>query len=1143
MSYSDFVHLRTHSAYSLSEGAMSVNDLAEMAQRYRTPAVALTDSGNMFGTLEFSSACRQRGIQPIIGCQLGLSVSEEESFPVVALARNEKGLLNLRKLSTEGYLVGSPSRPFSSLDFLCDHAEGIFLLTGGVQGPLGHFLLHQDESGAKNLLGRLSESFRDNLAVELTRVGVFGEKIVESDLVDLADQFSLPLVATNDCFFSSPRMRMAQDVLLCIGEGQVAAEEDRKKAFEGGWFKSPQEMRELFKDIPEACDNSLMIARRCHVEVSSRKPLLPISKKVGNHQDSGAFLSKMARDGLKKRLEVMKIAEDLRKVYEERLEHEINIIIGMGFPGYFLIVADFIQWAKAHDIPVGPGRGSGAGSLVAYALTITDIDPIRFSLLFERFLNPERVSMPDFDIDFCQHRRDEVIRYVRDEYGANRVAQIITFGKLQAKAAVRDVGRVLGLSYGAVNRIAELIPNNPAKPIPLRQAIAEEPELQKIGEKQDEDEAVLLETALQLEGLFRHASTHAAGVVIGDRDLVELVPLYRDPRDESGMLVTQFSMKNVEKAGLVKFDFLGLATLTLLKRGMDFLKELGIDVDLSQIPLDDPKTFEMMAKGDTVGIFQFESPGMRDMLKQMQSNRFEDLIAGVALYRPGPMENIPSYCRRKHGEEWIAPHESIRPILEETYGIMVYQEQVMQIAQEMAGYSLGEADILRRAMGKKIAAEMEQQRQIFIKGAVAKGISESDANSVFDLMAKFADYGFNKSHAAAYALVSYQTAWMKAHHPVAFLAACMSLSREKTEKLSIFCQEAERMNIKVMPPDINHSKADFSVEKTEEGEYIIRYALAAVKRVGLTAMEALCAARGKTKFSTLTDFSQRCSGGFLNKIQLENLAKAGAFDCFSIEREVVCENIDLVLARAQAQAADKASGQTGLFGSFEETIEFSELSLKTPPVMWKNSQRLQEEALAIGFYLTEHPLESYENFLKKMHVTPISEIENLDIGSEERILSIAGIVVQKKERPTRSGKKMAWLTLSDSQGICEFVMFSETLEEARPFIKEGEEVFASISVRKEEEALRLTARRVTSLEMEMQKGKTKMLVFVSGEAGIQGLKEKLDMFQGGAGRIALLFKKQNDQFILELPGFYRTTPKLLEQIKILPEIDAKIKED
>ncbi|QCE33939.1 DNA polymerase III subunit alpha [Acetobacteraceae bacterium] len=1140
MPYSDFVHLRNHSAYSLSEGAMSVSDIAELAQRYKMPATALTDSGNMFGSLEFSGICRQRGIQPIIGCQLGVSFDGENASPVVALARNSAGLLNLRKLSTEGYLQGNPSTPFSSIEFLCNHAEGIFLLTGGVLGPLGQFLLRQDEGQAQKLLSRLLDAFKDNLAVELTRVGAPGEKQIESDMVALADRFSIPLVATNNCFFSSPTMRMAQDVLLCIGEGKVAAEEDRKKAFKGSWFKSPKQMKELFKDIPEAFSNSLMIARRCHVEVRSIKPLLPISKNVGENEDAGEVLTKMARDGLKRRLAVMNLKDDARKIYEERLEHEIGIIIRMGFPGYFLIVADFIQWAKAHDIPVGPGRGSGAGSLVAFSLTITDIDPIRFSLLFERFLNPERISMPDFDIDFCQHRRDEVIRYVRDEYGSTRVAQIITFGKLQAKAAVRDVGRVLGIPYGAVNRIAELIPNNPAKPMALRQAISEEAELLKIEQRKDDDEAVLLERALQLEGLFRHASTHAAGVVIGDRELVELVPLYRDPRDESGMLVTQFSMKYVEKAGLVKFDFLGLATLTLLKRGVDFLKELGIEVDLSHIPLDDQKTFEMMAKGDTVGVFQFESPGMRDMLKQMQSNRFEDLIAGVALYRPGPMENIPAYCRRKHGEHWESPHETIRPILEETYGIMVYQEQVMQIAQEMAGYSLGEADILRRAMGKKIAAEMEKQRQIFIKGSVAKGISEKDANSVFDMMAKFADYGFNKSHAAAYALVSYQTAWMKAHHPVAFLAACMSLSREKTEKLAVFFQEADRMNIKVMPPDINHSKADFSVERQEDGEYIIRYALAAVKRVGLSAMEELCRVRGNKKFTDLTDFAQRCSGGFLNKMQLENLAKAGAFDGFSMKREVVFENIDVVLARSHARALEEASGQSGLFGGIEEEKAFSELPLRQPPVMWETSRRLQEEYSAIGFYLSAHPLDSYKDVFKKINVTPISEIESLDLGSEESVISIAGIVIQRKERPTKSGKKMAWLTVSDGYGTCEFVMFSEVLEDARPFIKEGSEVFASISIRKEEEAFRLTARRVTALESEIQKGKTNMVIVIKNGDSLSLLKDKLDSCPSGAGRISLLFEKKEQKFILDLPAFYPVTPKLLEQVKILPGITAYI---
>lgn len=690
MSHARFVHLRNHSAYSLSQGAIRIPDMVALAAESAMPAVGLTDTGNLFGALEFSQYCSAKGVQPIIGCQLALPSRSDKpgaaSEPMVALARNDAGLANLQFLSSEGFLKGDPSDPCILLKTLCDHSDGLFLLTGGTRGPLFRLLAEGQEDEAMALLRRLQASFGEHMAVELHRHGLPEERAVEPGMIAAADRLGLPLVATNECFFSKPAMHEAHDALLCIAQGRTMAEQERWRVTPEHWFKTPDAMQALFADLPEACDNTLMIAQRCAVKVSTRPPLLPVCPKVHEGETEEQTLRAMSRDGLRLRLERMNADEATRTRYEERLEMELGIIARMGFPGYFLIVADFIQWAKEHDIPVGPGRGSGAGSLVAWALTITDIDPLPFNLLFERFLNPERVSMPDFDIDFCQDRRDEVIRYVRTEYGGERVAQIITFGKLQARAAVRDVGRVLGLPFGMVNRVAELIPNNPAKPVTLKQAIDGEPRLQ---EMRDNDEALrrLMEIALQLEGLYRHASTHAAGVVIGDRSLVELVPLYRDPK--SDMLVTQYNMKFVEQAGLVKFDFLGLTTLTILKRGINFIAQQGIEVDLATLPLDDAPTYDMLARGDAGGVFQFEGAGMRDVLKQMRPTRLEDLIAAVALYRPGPMANIPDYCARKHGAEWEPPHEEIRDILSETYGIMVYQEQVMQIAQKMAGYSLG----------------------------------------------------------------------------------------------------------------------------------------------------------------------------------------------------------------------------------------------------------------------------------------------------------------------------------------------------------------------------------------------------------------------------------------------------------------------
>ncbi len=839
MPHADFVHLRVHSAYSLSEGAIKAEKIAALAQAARMPAVAIADTANLFGALEFSQACAARGVQPIIGCQIGLAAgdgSRAAPDPVVLLAQDTAGLANLQRLSSSGFLETEPGQPPQcAIEALCARADGLILLTGGTRGPLGRLLAEARQPEAAALLARLAEAFPGRVAVELHRHGLAIERAIEPGMVALADEAGLPLVATNECFFAEPAMHAAHDALLCIAEGRLIADAERRRVTPEHWFKPAAAMRALFADLPEACDNTLAIARRCAVMAETRKPLLPVSPKVALGATEAETVRAMAVAGLARRMDAIGADAAARTRYRERLDYELGVIEAMGFPGYFLIVADFIQWAKGQGIPVGPGRGSGAASVVAWALTITDLDPLRFGLLFERFLNPERISMPDFDIDFCQDRRDEVIGYVRREYGADRVAQIITFGKLQARAAVRDVGRVLGLPYGQVNRVAELIPNNPAHPVTLAQAVAGEKRMQ---EMRDGDESIrrLLEIALQIEGLYRHASTHAAGVVIGDRPLVELVPLYRDPRSE--LLVTQYSMKYVEQAGLVKFDFLGLTTLTILQRAVGYLARLGIAVDLDRLPLDDARTYDMLSRGEAGGVFQFEGQGMRDVLRQMRPDRFEDLIAAGALYRPGPMANIPAYCARKHGETWAAPHPVIHDTLAETYGIMVYQEQVMQIAQVMAGYTLGAADSLRRAMGKKIRAEMDTHRAQFVAGATARGIEQAKAVEVFELMAKFADYGFNKAHAAGYALVSYQTAWMRANHPVAFIAACMSLAIGNTDRIAALRQEATRLGIAVLPPDINRSEADFAVEKQPDGSLAIRYALAAVRRVGRAAMEA-----------------------------------------------------------------------------------------------------------------------------------------------------------------------------------------------------------------------------------------------------------------------------------------------------------------
>jgi DNA polymerase-3 subunit alpha len=1130
-----FVHLHAHSAYSLSEGAIKADKLAALAAADGMPAVALTDTSNLFGALEFSQAAVAKGVQPILGCQIALGRRDQPRLapePVVLLAQTAAGYANLQRLSSITYLETDPGlRPQIGLDRLAQHAEGLFLLTGGTLGPINRLLAEGQRAEAALLLARLAEIFPDRLAVELHRHGLAVERAIEPGLVALADEIGLPLVAANDCYFATAGMHEAHDALLCIAEGRVLSEVDRRRVTPEHWFKPAAAMRALFADMPEACDNTLAIARRCAVMAETRKPLLPVCPKVREGATEEETVRQMAAEGLDRHLALMQADAETARVYKDRLEYELGVIAGMGFAGYFMIVADFIQWAKAREIPVGPGRGSGAGSVVAWSLSITALDPLRFGLLFERFLNPDRVSMPDFDIDFCQDRRDEVIAYVRGEYGADRVAQIITFGKLQARAAVRDVGRVLGLPFGQVNRVAELIPNNPAKPVTLAEAIAGEPRLQQM---RADDEAVrrLMEIALQLEGLYRHASTHAAGVVIGDRPLTELVPLYKDPR--SDFLVTQYSMKHVEQAGLVKFDFLGLTTLTILQRATAFLEKLGITVDVERLPLDDAATYEMLQRGDAGGVFQFESQGMRDVLRQMRPDRFEDLIAGVALYRPGPMANIPAYCQRKHGERWEAPHPDIEDILSETYGIMVYQEQVMQIAQRLGGYSLGAADLLRRAMGKKIRAEMEAQRKIFTDGAVAQGIDAAKAGDIFDLMAKFADYGFNKSHAAAYALVAYQTAWMKANHPVPFIAACMSLALSNTDKLAAFRQEATRMGIAVLPPDINRSAADFTVERQPDGVLAIRYALAAVKRVGQAAMEAVTAARGDRPFADLADFAERVDPRLLNKMQLENLIKAGAFDGLDANRARLFTGCEMLLKRAQATAEDRGSGQIGLFGGLGSKPE----PLRLPEMMdWPMLDRLGFEAEAIGFHLTSHPLDSFGSTLKRLGVVSSTRLEAVASNGTGRV-KVAGIMIgSPKIRPTRTGGRMAWIRLSDSGGSFEVTLFSEVLARAGELLREGTALLVTVDLRLEGDALRITAQEVSPLDKAAAGAGVGLRVWLTETAAVAHIRTLLTQEGQGRGEVVLCPRLDaHREAEIKLPGRFNVSPKLAAALKVMPGI-------
>jgi DNA polymerase-3 subunit alpha len=1158
MPLADFVHLRVHTAYSLSAGAVRIKELAGLCRAARMPAVAITDSGNLFGALEFATTCSADGVQPIIGCEIALERGTPEGGGrlgrtlcepdrIVLLVQNEAGYRNLLRLVSQSYLAAeSPSEPTVKRCDLAGASEGLICLAGGSKGPVGRLLAEGQAEAAQTALTELAAAFPGRLYVELTRHGTAEEARSEPGLIELAYRHALPLVATNDVYFPDHDFYDAHDALLCIAQGTIVADGDRRRLTRSHYFRPASEMRQVFADLPEACNNTLIIAERCAFIPQPRQPILPAFTSADGRDEETA-LRRAAIAGLDARLAALGLeADESAKPYRDRLEFELGTIIRMGFAGYFLIVSDIIQWAKRQSIPVGPGRGSGAGSVVAWALTITDLDPLRFGLLFERFLNPERVSMPDFDIDFCQDRRDEVIRYVQQKYGRDRVAQIITFGKLQARAVLRDVGRVLAMPYGQVDRLCKLVPNNPAHPVTLEEAIAAEPALQQ---QRDTDESVarLIAIALKLEGLYRHASTHAAGVVIGDRPLTELVPLYRDPR--SDIPVTQFNMKWVELAGLVKFDFLGLKTLTVLTRTRDLLAARGVQLDLSNLPLDDPAAYEILARGDTVGIFQLEGAGVRDMMKKLRPDRFEDIIAIVSLYRPGPMENIPRYIAVKHGEETADYlHPAIEGILKETHGIMIYQEQVMQIAQVLAGYSLGSADLLRRAMGKKIASEMEAQRQAFVEGATGRGVAGLLAEHIFDQMAKFAGYGFNKSHAAAYALVAYQTAYLKANYPVEFLAALMTLDLGNTDKLNVYRQELSRLGIRLLPPDINRSEVTFAVEQDAPtlpsaasgggkggGGPAIRYALAAVKGVGAQAMAELVAERAaRGPFKDLGDFSRRLDAKSFNRRQFESLAKAGAFDSINPNRAQTFAAAEQLLRQASLAAEERESRQVNLFAGIDPS--FAPRSVFPLVDDWPPVERLQHEFAAIGFYLSSHPLDPYGKSLERAGIIRWADLPAGLAANPTNRFRLAGVVIGRKERTSGRGNRFAFVQMSDPSGTFEVVLFAEILREARALLDSGQPLVVTVDARSEEESLRLTAQKIEPLDTVVARAAAGLRVFV-GEAGaLSSLKSVIAREAGGRGRVTVVLDLPAREIEIAIPGGFKVGPATRAAVKSLPGI-------
>ncbi|OSP56038.1 DNA polymerase III subunit alpha [Pseudoruegeria sp. SK021] len=1155
-----FIHLRLHSEYSLLEGAVRLKSLPGLIAGMGMPAVAVTDTNNMFAALEFSVSAAKAGVQPILGCQVDLAFEAAaqngraaDPAPVVLLVQNQTGYLNLLKLNTALYVGKGGQLPQVTLDELAQHAEGLICLSGGPDGPVGRLLRNNQRAKAEALLSALARAFPDRLYVELQRhPGEDGQPLAETQSerghIEMAYAMDLPLVATNDVYFPKTDMYQAHDALICIAEGAyVDQQEPRRRLTPQHYLKTPEEMVTLFADLPEAIENTVEIARRCAFKANLHDPILPRFA-----DDEVDELRRQARAGLAARLEVIPHATEVAD-YEARLEFELKIIEGMGFPGYFLIVADFIKWAKDQGIPVGPGRGSGAGSLVAYALTITDLDPLRYSLLFERFLNPERVSMPDFDIDFCMDRREEVITYVQGKYGRDRVGQIITFGALLSKAAVRDVGRVLQMPYGQVDRLSKMIPVEGVKPVSIAQALIDEPRLREEA-RNEEVVARLLEYGQQVEGLLRNASTHAAGVVIGDRPLDELVPLYQDPR--SDMPATQFNMKWVEQAGLVKFDFLGLKTLTVIQNAVEQINATGrplhqaadgtvlydpapgTENDIAAIPLDDAKSYKLYADAKTVAVFQVESSGMMDALRRMKPDCIEDIIALVALYRPGPMENIPKFCEVKNGlSERDTLHPSIDHILNETQGIIVYQEQVMQIAQEMAGYSLGGADLLRRAMGKKIQEAMDAEKPKFLKGASENGVDGAKATEVWNLLDKFANYGFNKSHAAAYAVVSYQTAWLKANHPVEFMAGVMNCDIHLTDKLAIYAEEVRRgLGLTIVPPCVNRSCARFSVAN---GALV--YGLGALKNVGVEAMKMIEAGRGDTPFATLFDVARRVDLKRIGKRPMEMLARAGAFDQLDPNRRRVFSGLDALVSYSAAIHDQRASKQVSLFGEAGDDLPEPRL-----PQMddWLPTERLGEEHMAIGFYLSGHPLDDYMAPLKRSGVRTLADVAEAS-RSGPLAAKLAGSVSSRRELKSARGNRFAFVQLSDPSGLYEVTMFSDTLEASRDLLEPGSNVVLSVEATCEADQLKLLCRSVqpidgavaaagaTGLRIHLDAAEAAatvadLLAKVNAEAKtrtrapVEILIHAADLLDSGAGEVPIL-----------LPQDYAVTPQVKAAIKSL----------
>ncbi|MGI8931190.1 MAG: DNA polymerase III subunit alpha [Sphingomicrobium sp.] len=1099
-----YVPLRVFSCFTMLEGAIEPKAIAKRAAGLGFPAAALVDRNGLYAAMPFGDACFAEGVQPIIGALLGVARPVEIGPAgtldwLVLLAQDEVGYDNLCRLVSAAHLDRPiAEEPHVAFDALDGRTDGLIALSAGGEGALARLFADGQDDKAGAYARRLQALFPGRLYIELSRRGDAAEEAAETRLIDLAYVLDLPLVATNPAQYAEPDFHAAHDAMLCIAASTYFDHGDRKTSSPEAWLKPASVMTELFADLPEAIANTAVVAQRCAVAAPKRRPILP---RLSDDEDE--TLRREAIAGLERRLvRLLDADEDRLKTYRDRLDFEVDVITRMGFAGYFLIVAEFIKWAKSNDIPVGPGRGSGAGSIVAWSLLITDLDPIALDLLFERFLNPERVSMPDFDIDFCETHRDKVISYVQQKYGRDRVAQIITFGRLKARAVLKDTGRVLQMSYGQVDRLAKLVPNHPTDPWTLSRSLNGVAELEK-EYRSDADVKRLLDLAMKLEGLPRHSSTHAAGVVIGDRPLHELVPLYRDPR--SDMPVTQFDMKYVEAAGLVKFDFLGLKTLSVLKEGQRLLSSQGIEVDYATLPWDDPKIYELLQRGDTVGVFQLESEGMRRTLAGVRPTGFGDIIALVSLYRPGPMDNIPLFGDRKNGRAVLAyPHSMLEKVLAETYGIFVYQEQVMQAAQVLAGYSLGEADLLRRAMGKKIQSEMNEQRARFVEGAGANAIAPAKANELFDLIDKFAGDGFNKTHAAGYALIAYHTAWLKAHHPAIFFAASMSFDTGQTDKLGLFVEDIRRSGVECLAPDVNASQAAFAVEDGTGG-LGVRYALGALKGVGEKAMEALVAERqANGAFKSLDDFAARIDPKLLNRRQLESLAAAGAFDRLESNRAAVYAAAETILAHAASASDQRISGQHGLFGG---PADAEVAAIRLPrEAHWSLAERMAAERDAFGFYFSAHPVDAQRHLLAAHKVKSFAELGALPAPADGGRSStmMAGLVESTRWRTSAKGRRYMMATISDASGQYEATVFDdEPSAELETAAKSGACGLMTVELdrRPGDETPRVTVKRFQPLDKLAQRTRLRLNLTIADAALLPAIARELAGAAGGNGSV------------------------------------------